>query len=62
MRRMKANRKRIGDQRVVEAAERKDGAKKEGEFAVIGHGEIAGELNVEGEIAEADDALVDESP
>ena len=59
---MQANRERIGDQRIVEAAERKDGAEEEGELAVVGDGEIAGELHVEGEIAEADDALVDERP
>ena len=59
---MKANRKRIGDERIVEAAKRKDGAEEEGELAVVGHGEIAGELHIEGEIAEADDALIDERP
>ena len=50
-RRVKANRKRVGDQRIVEGAKHKDGAEKEDEFAVVGHGEIAGELHIEGEIA-----------
>ena len=59
---MKANRKWIGDERIVEAAKRKDGAEEEGELAVVGDGEIAGELHIEGEIAEADDALIDERP
>ena len=51
MRRVKANRERVGDQRIVEGAEHKDGAEKEDEFAVVNHGEMAGELHIEGEIA-----------
>ena len=42
--------------------QQEDGAEEERKFAVVGHGEAASKLDVESEIAEADNTLVDQRP
>ena len=53
---------RIGDERVVDRAQKEDGAEKESEFPVVLFAERAGEQDIEQEVAAAHNALIDKRP